>query len=253
MHRNELFAWIDNYLEVARFRDYSPIGLQVEGSDDITKIALGVSAHLELIEKAVQWGAQAILVHHGFFWPGESNHLVGWRKKRIQTLLANEISLGGYHLPLDAHLEVGNNAILADLLGVPKENRTLFASAKGAPIGLIGKYDTPQPFETLRALLANNFGPRCIIFDAGPPQVTTVGLVTGGGAGYFEEARGLGAEFFVTGEAREPTMAEARETHAHFIAAGHYNTETLGIKALGERIEAQFDVETQFFDIPNPV
>lgn len=255
MDRDTLFQWIDNYLEVDRFGDYSPIGLQVEGAREITKIAVGVSAHLEMIEKAAAWGAQAILVHHGFFWPGEPSTLKGWRKKRIKSLLVQDISLGGYHLPLDGHAEIGNNAIIADIMGVPRaeEARSTFARAKGAHIGLIGRYASPRPFPEIRADLEKHFGNRGIIFDAGPELVDTVGIVSGGGAGYFEEARALGAQLFVTGEAREPTMAEARETETHFVAAGHYNTETVGIRALGEKIAENFAVEVRFFDIPNPV
>lgn len=253
MKRDELFAWIDTYLEVERYGDYSPIGLQVEGAEEITRVALGVSAHLELIEAAAAWGAQALLVHHGFFWPGESPVLKGWRKKRIKALLDHDLSLAGYHLPLDGHPEVGNNAQLCDLLGLPREGRQPFARAKGAMIGMMGRFDAPQPAAAMFEKLKGSFGPRTIIFDAGPADITTVAVVTGSGAGYFEEARDLGVELFLTGEAREPTMAEARETQTHFVAAGHYNTETVGIKALGERLRAELGLETRFFDVPNPV
>ncbi len=254
MKRDDLFKWIDGFLEVERFRDYSPIGLQVEGNPEVTKVALGVSAHLGLINDAAGWGAQALLVHHGFFWPGESQVLRGWRKNRIKALLDADISLGGYHLPLDAHLSVGNNACLADLMGIPTDNRRLFAKAKGAEIGILGHYDAPRPAREVTQLLTKSFGPRTIAFTEGCPEmIRTVGIVSGGGAPYFEEARAAGAELFLTGEAREPTMAEARETGVHFVAAGHYNTERLGIMALGERIKEEFGVEVKFFEHPNPV
>jgi dinuclear metal center YbgI/SA1388 family protein len=253
MKRQEFFAWIDSYLEVERYGDYSPIGLQVEGAPEITRVALGVSAHLELIEAAAAWGAQALLVHHGFFWPGESPVLKGWRKKRIKALLDHDLSLAGYHLPLDGHPEVGNNAKICDLLQIPAENRQPFAKAKGAMIGVMGRFDAPQPAAGLFETLKSTFGDRTIIFDAGPEQVDTVAVVTGSGANYFEEARELGAQVFITGEAREPTMAEARETQTHFVAAGHYNTETVGIKALGEHISKELGLEVRFFDVPNPV
>ena len=253
MKRDALFNWIDDYLEIDRHGDYSPIGLQVEGSDDVEKVALGVSAHLALINDAASWGAQALLVHHGFFWPGESPVLKGWRKKRIKTLLDHDISLGGYHLPLDGHAEVGNNAQIADILGLPRHGRSPFARAKGAEIGLICRYDEARAAKTIFDLVETQFGPRCIIYDAGPEMVDTVAIVSGSAAGNFEEARSLGAQLFLTGEAREPTMAEAMETQSHFVAAGHYNTERVGIIALGEKIREVFGVEVCFFEHPNPV
>jgi dinuclear metal center YbgI/SA1388 family protein len=253
MNRDELFAWIDAYLEVRRFGDYSPIGLQVEGAAAVQRVALGVSAHLEIIEAAAAWGAQVLLVHHGFFWPGEPLTLRGWRKARIKALLVHDLSLGSYHLPLDAHPVVGNNARLCDLLGVPAQGRAPFARSKGADIGLIGRFDAPVPASALFGRLKAGLGGAGLVFDAGPAEVSVIGVVSGGGASYYEEARALGAQLFVTGEPREPAMAEARETGTHFVAAGHYNTETLGIKALGAQIEAALGLETRFFDFPNPV
>ncbi len=253
MKRQDLFGWIDQTLNIQDFRDYSPIGLPVEGAPEITKVALGVSAHLALIEAAAAWGAEAILVHHGFFWPGESQVLTGWRKKRIKTLLMHDISLGGYHLPLDGHATLGNNAQLCDLMGVPTDRRQPFAKAKGAHIGLIGRYNTPEPVQNILNRVKDAFGDRLIFLEGGPEKIDTVAVVTGSGANYYEEARALGAQLFVTGEAREPTMAEALETNTSFLAAGHYNTETVGIKALGKAIEDNFQIETRFFDFPNPV
>jgi dinuclear metal center YbgI/SA1388 family protein len=253
MKRDALFEWIDTYLEIDRFGDYSPIGLQVEGCDEITKVALGVSAHLALIEQAAEWGAHAILVHHGFFWPGESQVLVGWRKKRIKALLMHDISLAGYHLPLDGHAVVGNNARIADELGIPADYRETFARAKGADIGLIGRFGAPKAASDVIDQLKKTFGAGSIVFEGGPEQIDTVGIVSGGGAGYYEEARKRGAQLFVTGEAREPTMAEAMETGTHFVAAGHYNTERLGIIALGDQIKATHGLDVRFFENANPV
>ncbi len=253
MKRDELFDWIDATLEVGRFGDYSPIGMQVEGAEEVTKVALGVSAHLALIEEAAAWGAEALLVHHGFFWPGETPVLKGWRKARIKALLAHDISLGGYHLPLDGHATLGNNARIADVLGLPREGRQPFAKAKGADIGLIGRFAAPQPAEAIFRAIEGQFGPQCVYFKGGPALIEAVAIVSGSAASYFEEARDLGAQLFLTGEAREPTMAEAMETGAHFVAAGHYRTERLGIMALGDAIGACFGVEVRFFEHPNPV
>lgn len=253
MKRDALFAWINALLETDRYGDYSPIGMQVEGAEEVTRVALGVSAHLAIIEDAAAWGAQTLLVHHGFFWPGEPLTLIGWRKGRIKALLVHDLSLGSYHLPLDGHPEVGNNARIADELGLPVHGRATFARAKGADIGVIARFDAPTPAAEVIARIKDRFNPDAIVFDHGPALITTVGIVSGGGAGYYEEARALGAELFITGEAREPTMAEARETGTHFVAAGHYHTERLGIQALGARIEAELGLEVRFFEHTNPV
>jgi len=250
--RDTLVAWIDRYLFVADYADYSPIGLQVEGTPHITKVALGVSAHLELIDAAVAWGADALIVHHGFFWKGESPVLRGWRRDRIKALLLADLNLASYHLPLDGHPEVGNNARIADLLGFPAEGRTLFARAGKASIGVLARAE-PRPAAAIFEALEQAFGPGAIVFPHGPAEVDTIAIVTGSGASYFEEARELGAQLFITGEGREPTMAEARETRTHFVAAGHYNTETVGVQALGARLAEEFGLEVRFFPFPNPV
>jgi dinuclear metal center YbgI/SA1388 family protein len=253
MKRDALFRWIDQYLEVGRYGDYSPIGLQVEGAPEVTKVALGVSAHLQLIEEAAAWGAQAILVHHGFFWPGEPQVITGWRKRRIKALMVHDLSLGSYHLPLDGHAEVGNNAQICDVLGLPKDTRVPFAKAKGADIGLLARYEAPLPLAQVLERVEAAFGTLGTAFLHGPSEVQSVGVVSGGGAGYFEEAAARGVHLFLTGEPREPTMAEAQEMGLHFLAAGHYRTETLGIQALGARLAQEHGLEVRFFDIPNPV
>lgn len=253
MKRDALFAWLDAYLETDRFGDYSPIGLQVEGGDQVRKVALGVSAHLGIIEEAAAWGADALLVHHGFFWPGEPLVLKGFRKRRIQALFEADMSLGSYHLPLDAHPVVGNNAQLANLLELPADRRAPFAQAKGAAIGLIGSYATPRPVEEIVETLRESLHAEPLTFLRGPARVTKVAIVSGGGAGYFEEAVAAGAELLLTGEPREPTMAEAAEMRAHFVAAGHYHTETVGVRALGEEIASVHGLTCRFFDWTNPV
>ncbi len=252
--RDEVLGWVDELLAVKTSGDYSPIGLLVEGRAEGRRVALAVSAHLEVIERAASWGADALLVHHGFFWKGEPQLLAGWRKARIKALLEADMTLASYHLPLDGHPEVGNNACLADLLGgFPAEGRRPFAKAGGQPIGLLATGEA-RPLTSILAALERGLGATGIVFPYGPEAVHTVAIVSGGGASYYEEARALGAQLFLTGEAREPNMAEARETGTHFIAAGHYNTETLGIQALGARLGARFPgVEVRFFAAPNPV
>lgn len=250
--RDTLFSWLDAYLAVSDFADYSPIGLQVEGRAEVRRVALGVSAHLELIDAAVAWGADALIVHHGFFWKGESPVLRGWRRDRIKALLLADLSLASYHLPLDGHPEVGNNARVADLLGFPRERRSMFGRAGKACIGLIAR-DEPRPATAIFEALDREFGPGNVVFPYGPEQVDTIAIVTGSGGSFYEEARDLGAQLFITGEGREPTMAEARETRTHFVAAGHYATETVGIKALGDKLADHFGLEVRFFSFPNPI
>ncbi len=253
MKRDDLFDWLDTYLDVARFRDYSPIGLQVEGAAEVSKVALGVSAHRGIIDEAATWGAQVLLVHHGFFWPGEPLILKGFRKRRIQALFDADMSLGSYHLPLDAHPVVGNNAQLADILGIPTDRRVPFGDAKGAAIGLIGELETGRPIQDLLDALRTALGRDALTFLHGPDLVHRIAIVSGGGAGFLEEAVAAGAQLLLTGEPREPTMAEAAEMEAHFVAAGHYHTETVGIRALGEEIASRHGLTCRFFDWTNPV
>jgi dinuclear metal center YbgI/SA1388 family protein len=253
LKRDDLFEWLDAYLEVARFRDYSPIGLQVEGAEDVHKVALGVSAHRGIIDEAAAWGADVLLVHHGFFWPGEPLVLKGFRKLRIQALFDADMSLGSYHLPLDAHPVVGNNAQLADILGVPKDRREPWGQSKGAAIGVMGEFEAARPVTELIETLSAALGRDALTFLDGPDLVRRLAIVSGGGAGFFEEAVAAGAELLLTGEPREPTMAEAAEMGAHFVAAGHYHTETVGIRALGEEIASTHGLACRFFDWTNPV
>lgn len=251
--RDELFAWIDQTLEVSKFHDYSPIGLQVEGRDRVAKVALGVSAHMALIEAAATWGADVLLVHHGFFWNGEPRTLVGHRKARIAALFSAEMSLGGYHLPLDGHPTLGNNAQLADLLGLDVPGRYAFGKSGEVPIGLVVRLPEAITREAMHARIVAKLGEQALFFEYGPKSIDTVAVVSGGAASYFSDARQHGAQLYLTGEASEQTMAEAMETETTFVAAGHYNTERLGIMALGNAIEAHFALETRFFEFPNPV
>ena len=250
--RDEIIAFCDELLDVGSFEDYGPNGLQVPGAAEVTKIASGVSANLEFLEAAVEGGAQLALVHHGLLWGSELTALSAPMAARLRALLCADASLAAYHLPLDAHAEIGNNALLRDALGLEADG-TSFGEAKGSPVGVIGRAPEPLSVGELDGRLREVTGQEPLAFDAGPDRITRVGIVTGGGAFAIHEAGSLGLDALVTGEPSEPVMGEAREYGIHFLAGGHYATETLGVKRLGELVAERFGVEHRFVDVPNPV
>lgn len=250
----EIIAEIDRLLEPGRFADYGPNGLQVPGKEEISTLASGVSAHVELFEQARESGAEMLLVHHGLFWGSGPGPIDLAMKRRLKLLFDSEIALAAYHLPLDAHLEVGNNALIARALGA--ERLTPFAVHKGELIGCIGRL--PEKLSAagasgLFAKVAELTGRKPLVFDAGPDEVKTIAIVTGAGSDYMVEAIVAGADAFITGEPAERAMAIAREGGIHFIAAGHYATEVFGVKRLGEHLAKRFDLHHVFLDAPNPV
>jgi dinuclear metal center YbgI/SA1388 family protein len=249
--RDEIVAHLDELLEIDSFSDYGPNGLQVPGAEQVSLVVTGVSAQRELFERAAEAGAQLVLCHHGLFWDFHPRALAPAMKERLKVLIDANISLAGYHLPLDAHPEVGNNALICAALGL--ERAEPMAEHKGRPIGFVGRSAEGIPFAELRARCAAAFGQDPFVWDAGPETVHSVGVVSGGAPGNFGEAIARGLDAFVTGETAEHVMADARENRVHFIAGGHYATETLGIRRLGELVADRFGVEHRFVDIPNPV
>lgn len=254
MDRDKLFAHLDEYLGVSQFKDYCPNGLQVEGTSQVEKIALGVSVNQALIDQAIEWGADTIMAHHGLFWRGDPQRLTGFRRNRLKAVLENDINVAGYHLPLDAHPQVGNNACIARELGLV--DTFMFGSAGGQPLGLAGTLKSAVPAaELLRKVIdiCDSDAENVVSFLNGPALVQKVGVITGGGGKMIEDAIDAEVDFYITGEPEEPSMGIAAEAGIHFVAAGHHRTETFGIKALGEHIAARFGVETRFFEISNPV
>lgn len=248
----ELIAEADRLLEPVRFKDYGPNGLQVPGCEQVERIATGVSANIELFERAIQSRAQLLLVHHGLFWGRGPGPLDATMKRRLKLLFDADMSLAAYHLPLDAHIAVGNNALIADGLGA--EFVQPFAMHEGEPIGVLAQLPGEgSPANELVAQVQRLTSREPLVFDAGPANVRRVAIVSGAGASYLPDAVRLGADAFVTGEPAERVMAEAREGQIHFIAAGHYATETFGIKRLGEHLSERFGVEHAFLDVPNPI
>lgn len=247
----EIVRELDLLLEPDRFPDYCPNGIQVAGKEEVGRIATGVTARAELFEQAAANGADLVVVHHGLFW-GSSPTVIDRRlKRRLLPLFENDISLLAYHLPLDAHPDLGNNALLCrELGGEPVEP---FASHRGNPIGFLCRFPRPVPKAELRSRLGTVCRQTPLHLDYGPPVVEVFGVVTGAGAPYFEEALERGAEAFITGEPAERVLAIAAEEGAHFFAAGHYATETFGIRALGDHLASRFGVEHTFIDLPNPI
>jgi dinuclear metal center YbgI/SA1388 family protein len=249
--RDELIAFLDDLLDSQGRPDYGPNGLQVPGAEEVELVVTGVSAHRELFEQAAAAGAQLVLCHHGMFWGEEAGPITEQLKARLKLLFDNDISLAAYHLPLDAHPEVGNNALICEGLGL--ERQAPFGEAKGAPIGCVGTAADPLSIDELVERSAALFGSPPLVFDSGPAEIRRVGIVSGGGSSILDEAIALGLDAFVTGEPTEHVMADAREGGIHFLAAGHYASETFGIRRLGDLLAERFDVEHRFVEVPNPI
>jgi dinuclear metal center YbgI/SA1388 family protein len=250
--RDEIIAFCDELLEIERFDDYGPNGLQVPGATEVSKLASGVSANLALIEAAIEAGAQLALAHHGLFWDADPRALSEQMAERLRALLGARMSLAAYHLPLDAHREIGNNALLCEALGF-EQDAADFAEVNGLPIGVIGRSEAGVEALELARRVGELVNRDPLVFDAGPDRVHSIGIVSGGGSSEIRGAIDRGLDAFLTGEPREPVMAEAREGGIHYLAAGHYATETFGVRRLGELVAERFRVEHEFIDVPNPI
>jgi dinuclear metal center YbgI/SA1388 family protein len=243
---------LDRLLEPVGFSDFCPNGLQVEGREQVGRVVTGVSASLELFDRALEAGADLVLTHHGLFWDGDDMRVTGPLRKRLRLLLAADVSLAAYHLPLDAHPTLGNNALLAR--GIGATPTAAFAPVGGREIGWIASFDEDGvTAEELRLRVEQLTAHDVLAFPGGPERVRTVGVVSGGGARNVNDAIAAGLDAFVTGEPAEWARALARESRIHFLAAGHHATETLGVRALGEHLVARLGVEHMHIEIANPV
>ena len=248
MQRTELETYLNQYLDVARFRDYCPNGLQVEGRAEVSSVVTGVTASLALVHAAIERGADALIVHHGYFWRGEDPRVTGTRRERLALLLEHGLNLFAFHLPLDAHPEVGNNVQLARELELP------YAGTFGEQaLGAHGAFAQPTTVgELARRIAARlNRAPQIIGDEAQP--VRRVAWCTGAAQSYLEDAVRLGVDAYISGEISEQTVHLARESGVAYIAAGHHATERYGICALGEHLAARLGLAHQFIDIANPV
>jgi dinuclear metal center YbgI/SA1388 family protein len=249
--RSELISFLDDLLEAPGWPDYGPNGLQVPGSEEVELVVTGVSAHRELFERAAAAGAQLVLCHHGIFWGEPLGPVTEQMKARLKLLFDADMSLAAYHLPLDAHPEVGNNALICQGLGL--ERGEAFGEAKGRAIGWVGTAAEPLSVSELTARATDLFGSGPLVFDAGPEEIRRVGVVSGGGSSTLAEAVALGLDAFITGEPTEHVMADAREGRIHFLAVGHYASETFGIRRLGDLLAERFGVNHRFIEVSNPI
>lgn len=242
---------LNKLLNVSKFRDYAPNGLQVEGKAEVHTIVTGVTACQALLDAAVKLQADAVLVHHGYFWKNESPVLRGMKKQRIATLLRHDISLFGYHLPLDAHPELGNNAQLAKLLNISVEGVLDERELQG--VGNIGSLAETTTLSTFSQLLAQQLGREPVVIAGGEHLIKRIAWCSGGAQNYIQQAHALGADAYISGEISENTVHFARENGIHYLAAGHHASERYGIQALGEYLADTFGLTHHFVDINNPV
>ncbi|WP_447593756.1 Nif3-like dinuclear metal center hexameric protein [Aquipseudomonas campi] len=240
----------DRFLNAARISDYCPNGLQVEGRPQVRRIVSGVTASQELVDAAVEAEADVLLVHHGYFWKGEDARIVGMKRRRLKSLLANDISLLAYHLPLDVHPEVGNNVQLARELDITVEGPLDPDNPK--VVGLLGSLAEPMSARDFARRVQEVLGREPLLIE-GTNTVRRVGWCTGGGQGYIDQAIAAGVDLFLSGEASEQTFHSARENGISFIAAGHHATERYGVQALGDYLARRFALEHLFIDCPNPI
>jgi dinuclear metal center YbgI/SA1388 family protein len=248
----KLISHLDDLLVPGEFSDFCPNGLQVPGPDEVRTVVTGVSAGAELFQRAAEHRADLILVHHGLFWDRAPLALTPAAKHRLQVLFEHDMALAAYHLPLDGHPEVGNNALIAEGLGCVEP--APFALHKGTAIGVRGRFDgdgiaADELIARVRALT----GREPLAFLDGPDPVRTIGIVSGGGSDYLADAASAGLDAFLTGEPTERVMTQAAEERVHFVAAGHYATETFGVRRLGDILAERFGIEHIFVDIPNPI
>lgn len=239
--------YLNELLAIENFKDYGPNGLQVEGKASVNKIITGVSATQALIEAAVDHDADAILVHHGWFWKNEDPRIVGIKQRRLKVLMQNEISLLAYHLPLDAHPELGNNAQLAKLLGFHVE-----AVMDSQGVGNVGHLETATSLEELGNKIESTLQRKPLLINAGNHPIQRIAWCSGGAQGWIDKAVEAGVDAFMSGEISEHTVHTARESGVHYIAAGHHATERYGVQALGEHLAGKYGLNCTFIDIDNP-
>ncbi|MDD8057961.1 MULTISPECIES: Nif3-like dinuclear metal center hexameric protein [Shewanella] len=250
MSRQDLTAYLNTFLNVSAFKDYAPNGLQVEGKAQIRTIVTGVTACQALIEQAIAVNADAILVHHGFFWKNEPEVITGMKYRRIKALMDHDISLFGYHLPLDAHNGIGNNAQLAYQLGILSPR---VCESVAQDLLWHGHLEHPVTATEFSQLLNNVLKREPLHIGDNSKLISTIAWCTGGAQDYIDQAAQMGVDAFISGEVSERTYHAAMEQGIHYFAAGHHATEQFGIKALGQHLASKFDLTHHFIDIVNPV
>lgn len=245
--RKQIEDHLATLLAPERFKDYGPNGLQVEGRGEVQRLVSGVTASLALIDAAIAWQADAILVHHGLFWRGQDGRLTGWLAERVKRLMEQGINLFAYHLPLDAHPELGNNAQLGLRLGLVADAR--FGEQD---LGFAGAAGAEASVDALAARAQRELGRTPLVLPGDGRALTRIGWCTGGAQGYFEAAIGAGVDAFITGEVSEPQAHLARETGVAFLSCGHHATECFGAPAVAAHVAQHFGLDHRFIEIPNP-
>jgi dinuclear metal center YbgI/SA1388 family protein len=249
--RDAIVRYLDETLEADQYRDHLPLGLQVPGAAEVTHVCTAVSASLDVFERAAADGAQMLIVHHGLFWDGSPRRIGMLERRRLETLFQGDLSLVAYHLPLDGHDELGNNAVLARLIGL--DDVAAFGDYRGRLLGRYGTLPTPEPAADLAQRLGGMIGSRPLVFAGGPDPVRRVGVISGAAAREIPAAAELGLDCFVTGEPEEDSPYLSAELGVTLIAAGHHATETVGVRAVGDRLSEVFGVTTSFLGFENPV
>ena len=243
--REELDNYCNNFLNVKNFKDYGPNGLQIEGSETINKIVSGVSANLDLIERAIEEKADAIFVHHGIFWDNESNVITGAKQKKIALLINNNINLFGYHLPLDDHPEVGNNIELGRILGIKK--------MKPVEDSYLWQGELKTDLKSFSSLIERELGRAPQLFGEMKKSINKIAWCTGGAQGFIDEAIKLKVDLFLSGEVSERTPAAAKENDITYISAGHHATERYGVQSLCRHLSSKFNLKHNFLEVGNSV
>ena len=251
MSRNEIVEYTNKLLRISEFRDYCPNGLQVQGKAKVNNIVVGVTACQALIDAAIAAEADMLLVHHGLFWKGDDASLTGMKYERVKQLLAHDVNLLGYHLPLDAHPELGNNAELARLLNITMTAE--MDTGPGPKFGFVGELDKAYSGDEFAQKIQQVLHHEVLHIAATREVVKTVAWCSGGAQSYFPQAIAAGVDAYLTGEASEQNCHQAKECNVHFYAAGHHATERYGVQALGEHLANQFNLDYQFIDIDNPI
>ncbi|ENU39208.1 Nif3-like dinuclear metal center hexameric protein [Acinetobacter johnsonii] len=247
----DIIQWCDQTLKSPEFKDYAPNGLQIEGKTEVHKILVAVTASQDAIDAAIRENADLLLVHHGYFWKGEAYPITGMRGKRIKSLIQHDISLLAYHLPLDSHPSLGNNAAIADLLELERIE-TLDPSERH-PIGNIGYLNQPMPVEDFKKFVSETLKFDVTHLPADKTMIEKVGFCTGGAQDFIVKAAEQGCDAYISGEVSERTFYEAKELGIHYFACGHHATERYGVQRLGQAISEQFDIEYVYFELNNPI
>ena len=253
VHLRDIVGHLDATLEIDRFRDYAPNGLQVEGATEVDCVVTGVSASAELIGQAIERRADLIVVHHGLVWGSGLVRIAGPLARRLQLLLGNEVSLAAYHLPLDKHPRLGNNAGLCDALGLDGA-REAFGDVRGTPLGVAATWSTPRSRDDAIAQIAAGVGKPPFVFPCGPPVVRKVGVCSGAASDLLEAAAQAGCDLFLTGELAERAGDLAKELQITLVAAGHYATEVFGPMRIADELRHRFpELDVQFVPAPSPL